>query len=216
MQTLTQLLIDGGYRDRIVTDRQVARRLASSPAARHGLVNRALKAGELIRIQRGLYVLADRLRQHPVHPFHVAQHLQPGSHVSLETALSWHGWIPERVRECTSVTPTGRSRSLVHPVLGRFTFIPLAVHHEYRLAGVERRTMNGQAALIASPTRALLDLACFRKWTWQGRDWLHDHLRIDEEQLASIRDEVLQELSRVYKHNRMQAFIKGMKREVIA
>ncbi|MEX1198769.1 MAG: type IV toxin-antitoxin system AbiEi family antitoxin domain-containing protein [Pseudohongiellaceae bacterium] len=213
MQTLTRQLIDSDYRDRIVTDRQVARLLNASPAARHGLVNRALKAGELIRIQRGLYVLSDRLRQQPVHPFHVAQHLHPGSHVSLETALSWHGWIPEGVPECASVIAGGRSRSLEHPALGRFTFTPLAMHQRYHLTGVERYVLNAQPALVATPLRALLDLACFRKWTWQGSDWLRHHLRIGEEQLSQIQGGTLQELSSVYRHRRVQTFIEGMQRE---
>lgn len=43
------------------------------PQRRYGLVNRALKAGELIRLTRGSYLLADRYRDYSGHSFALAQ-----------------------------------------------------------------------------------------------------------------------------------------------
>jgi hypothetical protein len=39
-------------------------------------------------------MLGQSVRKNDVHPFAVAQALLPGSYVSFETALAFHGWIP--------------------------------------------------------------------------------------------------------------------------
>ena len=48
MQTLAQELIDQGLKNRVLTEKQLARVLEGSQQRRYGLVNRALKAGDLI------------------------------------------------------------------------------------------------------------------------------------------------------------------------
>jgi hypothetical protein len=58
-------LIEQGLADGVLTERQLDRVIGRSPAKRHGLVNRAMQSAELIRLQRGLYVLADRFRRAP-------------------------------------------------------------------------------------------------------------------------------------------------------
>jgi predicted transcriptional regulator of viral defense system len=121
VQTLTESVLQQGLGNKVLTDAQLQRVLESSPAARYALVNRALKANELIRIRRGLYTLSPHLRTEPVHPFGVAQAIVHGSYVSFETALSHHGWIPESVRVVASVVPARKSLTIEHPmqVLGK-------------------------------------------------------------------------------------------------
>lgn len=96
MSSLVDQISAAGLADRFLNDRQLAELLGGSDARRYGLVNRALKDGSLIRLKRGCYVLARRYRRYPVHPFAVAQNLVPGSYISFETALSFHGWIQRR------------------------------------------------------------------------------------------------------------------------
>jgi predicted transcriptional regulator of viral defense system len=74
--------------NRFIKASQLDQLIGGSPKRRYGLVNRALKSGELLRIQRGLYVLAERYRPTPGHPFALAQALAPGSYISFETALT--------------------------------------------------------------------------------------------------------------------------------
>ena len=113
MQALTEQLLFHPLRERILDEGQLANIVGGSPARRYGLVNRALQAGELQRLMRGLYVLPQRFRQTCLHPFVIAQRLQATSYISFETALAWHGWIPEAVYSTASVTP-GR-KTLGHP-----------------------------------------------------------------------------------------------------
>src|SRR5882762_1029548 len=162
VQTLTEHLIEQGLSEKVLSERQLERAVGGAAARRYGLVNRALKAQELIRIRRGLYTLPSKYRSEPPHPFAVAQALEPGSYVSFETALSTHGWIPESVHITASVTPGRKSSRLDHPSLGSFTFHPLALHKEHFLELIERRQFGSQTALVAQPLRALVDLITLR------------------------------------------------------
>ena len=210
MSALISLITHGGYADRILNDRQLARLLGGSDDRRYGQVKRALKSGELIRVMRGHYVLADTYRTQPVHPFALAQTLVTGSYVSMETALAFHGWIPEAVYTTASVTPGRKSKSVQHKQFGRFEFNPLALHKSGFLAGVERHVLSHQAVLVASPLRALMDLAAFRKQEWAGVSWIESGLRIGPEHLLATRQQDFAALGDVYKHKVARSFLAGL------
>lgn len=207
VQTLTQQLTETGLKDRILTEHQLSRLIAGTDQRRHHLVNRAMKAGELVRLRRGLYVLADEFRDQPCHPFAVAQMLLPGSYVSLETALAYHGWIPEAAHTTASIAPGRKAKEFQHERLGLFTFHPLAIHRGYFLELVRRSESDGQRFLIAQPLRALLDLVCLKKIEWQGIAWIEQGLRLDMDALIKVTGAELRTLKDVYKHRRVLKFI---------
>ena len=81
--------------------------------------------GDLIRIRKGLYVAPSFPGRPPaVSPLALAALIYGPSYVSLESALSHHGLIPERVDEITSVT-CKRAKRFQTP-LGRFTYRPVS------------------------------------------------------------------------------------------
>jgi len=207
MTPLTELIIKSGDANRILSANQLQRMLGGSSARRYGLVNRALKAGELIQAQRGLYLLSNAYRSTPAHPFALAQQMVPGSYVSAETALGFHGWIPEVVHSVLSVTARGKSVSYVHETLGKFEFRRMTVASGYWLQGVARHELQRQVALIAEPIRALLDLVYLRKLPWRGMDYLLEGLRIDEQAIRSVSSIQVTRLFDVYKGNRERWFI---------
>ncbi|HEY2400779.1 MAG TPA: hypothetical protein VGI23_10515 [Steroidobacteraceae bacterium] len=214
MQVLTEKVVEHGLRDKVLSEHQLDRLIGSSPASRYGLVNRALKAHELIRIRRGLYVLPSKYRTVPPHPFAVAQALEPGSYISFETALGAHGWIPEQVRVIASVVPGRKSSRLEHPVLGSFTFHPLALQPAGFLELIERRPLGSQVALLAHPLRAIVDLITLRRLDWQGMPWLTQGLRIEETQLRTITQRQVQTLLTVYKQKRPRKFLQAFAQEM--
>jgi hypothetical protein len=214
VQTLTEEITRLGLTNHVVSDSQLARILSGSPQRRHHLVNRALKAGELIRVRRGLYVLEARLRDHGVHPFALAQALVPGSYVSFETALAHHGWIPEAVRAVACVTPGRKSAAFEVPAFGSFSFSPLAIEDGGFLELVAREASESQHMLVAKPVRALMDLACLRKWEWQGLAWLTEGLRIESDLLRAITGADIGTLEEVYKHRRMKSFLRELARKL--
>lgn len=207
MKSLTEKIIDSGQVNRVLNDAQLKRLLTVSDASRYGLVNRALKVGELHRVKRGMYVVDNKYRDYPLHPFALAQMMEPGSYVSLETALAHHGWIPEAVYTTASITPETKSKHYEHEIFGSFTFNPLAIETGYFLELVLRQQVDKQTMLIAKPFRALMDLVCLRKKEWQGMDWLVEGMRIDYETLRTINSVEMRTLKLVYKQKRVKNFL---------
>ncbi len=117
-------------------------------------LSRWVKDGRLIRLRRGLYALAPVWRKVEPHPFLVANRLQRGSYVSAQSALAFHGIIPEHVPVVTSVGP-GRAETVRNP-LGAFQFNHLAGKLLFGYSQIE--VASKQLAFVASPEKALLDL----------------------------------------------------------
>lgn len=207
MQTLTQAVIDAGLSGKVLHDAQLAILLEGTPQRRYSLVNRALKAGELVRLKRGCYVLHPAITGTKVHGFVVAQHLQPGSFISFETALAWHGWIPEAVRLIASVMPGRRKANYSVSLWGDFRFVPLAQHLGYGLVAVRRVELAGGVGLVADPLRALLDLICWRKIPPETVPRFLDGLRLEPEWQAAAEPDALMRLRPVYQHRRMREVI---------
>jgi hypothetical protein len=207
MQTLTKILLEQGMGNHLLTDTQLARVIEGSAQRRYNLVNRAIKAGELHRLRRGIYLLSESNRDHKFHPFAIAQHLMRGSYISLETALSYHGWIPEAVYTTASIVPGRKSSEFSDKLIGRFSYHPLSINRGYFLELVSRETINRQAMLVARPLRALMDLVCLRKLEWQGLAWFEQSMRIEAEVLNAVDGAQLRTLKLVYKQRRMQRFL---------
>ena len=210
MTPLTESIIKSGNMDRILSARQLERLIGGGDARRYGLVNRALKSGELLKVRRGLYVLSQEYRRTAIHPFVVAQQLLPGSYVSAETALSFHGWIPEAVHSVLSIVSKGKSVSYEHENLGKFEFRRMTAKEGFFLQAVERHELQHQAALIAEPMRALMDLVYLRKLPWQGMDFLVSGLSIDEKMIRLLPSSSITRLLDIYKGKRERMFIEEL------
>lgn len=124
------------------------------PADVQRQLSRWVRAGKLLQLRRGVYALAVPWRKCDPHPFVIANYLEPGSYVSLQSALAHHGLIPEAVPVTTSVGPVRPQRR--DTPLGSFLFR----HLDPRYLGgyVEEALPDGQRAWIATPEKALLDL----------------------------------------------------------
>lgn len=214
MQVLTEKILEQQLGERVLNDSQLARILGGSDARRYGSVNRALRAGELQRLKRGLYLLSPRFRRYPIHAFALAQALLPSSYVSFESALSYHGWIPEAVYTTASVTPERKSTRYELEAFGCFTFQPLAIQPGYFLEQVERLPLAGQTLLLAQPLRALMDWVCLRKQAWEGLGVLLDGMRLDEEVLQTVTAADISALTQVYKHQRVRDYLHHFAREI--
>ncbi|MDD5704165.1 MAG: hypothetical protein PHU23_19195, partial [Dehalococcoidales bacterium] len=116
-------------------------------------LSRWVKAGKIYRIRRGLYSIAPPYQKIQPHPFLVANHLQKASYVSLQSALSYYGIIPEVVNIITSVS-TGRPERVKTP-LGMYEFRHIKTE---LLFGYQMTELGGQSAFVATPEKALLDL----------------------------------------------------------
>ena len=74
--------------------------------------------GQLVRLKKGLYVVAPSMSRVPLSTELIANHLYAPSYVSMSTALRYYGLIPEAVYLSQSMT-LKHSRAFSTPV-GRF------------------------------------------------------------------------------------------------
>jgi len=182
----------------------------SSDGARALLVHRACQADEILRLKPGLFVLAPPYRKSEPHPFVVAAVLHAPSHISLESALSYHGLIPEAVYQVSSVT-VARSREFNTP-LGVFSFqrVPALAPR----AGVEAVAVARNAwAFIATPLRAIADAVYLHKeitWERNGIEYLTESLRIEEDDLYSLFFDDVDEIIASIRSRRVRAYLEAL------
>ncbi|MBD3425345.1 MAG: hypothetical protein GF417_13000 [Candidatus Latescibacteria bacterium] len=117
-------------------------------------LSRWVKDGRVIKINKGMYTLARPYRKVDPEPFTVANALKSPSYVSLQSALSWHGLIPEFVPVTTSVT-TARPQ-LIETPLGSFEYRHVKTGMFQGYAKI--RLSGRQDAFVASSEKAILDL----------------------------------------------------------
>jgi predicted transcriptional regulator of viral defense system len=213
MNALAEQIFESNVAERVFDESQLAEVVGGSEARRYGLVNRALKDGTLVRLKRGLYMLNARYRRETIHPFAAAQSLLSGSYISFETALSFHGLIPESVFTFASVTPDRKTIQHNTPI-GKFSFHPLAINDYQFFVGVDRHKFGHLTAFVAEPLRALMDLVVLRKQEWAGLDWLITGMRIDQEWLWSLRRKDFRALKPVYRHRRARQFLDSFENAV--
>jgi hypothetical protein len=212
MQSLTERILHlappGGLFDETVVGNLFPE---ATKGAKGLLVHRASSAGEILRLKPGLFVLAPPYRKSEPHPFALAAVLHSPSHVSLESALSYHGLIPEAVYQVSSVTG-GRSRQFATP-LGIFDFRRVPMRSPR--AGVEAREIARNTwAFIATPLRAIADAVYLNRnvtWEHDGLHFLLESLRIEQDDLETLSFSNLEEISEGFGSVRVKRYLKGLK-----
>lgn len=210
MQTVTEIALEKAVRQ-IFTREQAALWVGSRGARLDALLKRAVASREIWRIHRGLYCLSDRYTQGRINPLELAQRIHGPSYISLETALSQHGWIPEGVQAVTSVA-LERSRVFDTPVgLFSFTRVPQRAF----LAGVRRIAVEGGGAyFLAIPLKALADHVYVQRVNWCSAAPVVESLRVDGECLAALTAELFDEVMTAYQPGRVTRFLAGLRKDL--
>lgn len=115
------------------------------------------------KLRRGLYSLADK--RPPV--YFMANKLYRPSYISLETALSYYGIIPETVYSITSVTPKATQNFDAFGMDFSYTRIKQSAFQGY-----SAKKENDHTYFIAEPEKALADylyLVSIGKKSWNDR-----------------------------------------------
>jgi predicted transcriptional regulator of viral defense system len=144
-------------------------------------ISRWVASGCLLRLRRGLYAVAPPQARELPDALAVASRLHRPSYVSLQSALAYHGVIPEAVPVVTSVT-TGRPRRFRTPV-GDFVYRHL--HPSLFWGYQEVELGRGQPVYIAFPEKALIDLLHLTPGIVRRR--FLDELRLSTGQLDAAR-----------------------------
>jgi hypothetical protein len=220
MQNLTETVLEKSDTGTF-TLMEMARWVGGSSNRQFALLKRALKSEEIIRIHRGLYCLAAKYLRRKLNPLVLAQRIYGPSYVSLETALSYHGWIPEAVYAITSIS-LGRSREVVTP-LGHFSFtrVPQKVFYtdvariEKEVGGNSEWSLHAvESFFIASPLKALADYVYAHRLDWISADPIVVSLRVDKNSLSGILAKDFDRLLAIYTSRRVRRFLEGLRKDL--
>ncbi len=111
------------------------------------------KQGLLVRLRRGWFAFPELLKI-PDFARYVAGRIYKPSYISLQTALSFYGMIPEAVTDITSVS-TLKTAEFTN-MFGTYTYRTIKTELFF---GFELRKMqDSRTTLFATPEKALLDL----------------------------------------------------------
>ena len=147
------------------------------------------KDGIIQSVKKGLYVAGPALNiDRKPEPFLLANHILGPSYVSVETALSYHGLIPERVYEIASMTTQAPRK--FNTALGTFTYTRLPLPY-YAFGIRSEKLADDQYAMVASPEKALCDKiittsGLLLRSKKAAREFLIENMRMDEEALRQL------------------------------
>jgi hypothetical protein len=151
-------------------------------------IHKLMHDGLIEPIKKGVYVAGSQLSAIKPEPFLLANHILGPSYVSLETALAYHGYIPERVYEIASMT-TKASRTFETRV-GTFTYTRIAI--PYYTFGINWvKLAEDQYAMVASPEKAICDKVIttsglLLRSKKSAQEFLVENMRMDEEKLKGL------------------------------
>jgi hypothetical protein len=210
MQALTELVLLNTQKGWFVR-REAVGWVGKAGAVFDGVLKRALAAGEVLRVARGMYCLRSDFLNFKLDP-HVFTSLIDGpSYLSFESALAYRGWIPEAVYSFASAS-LGRSREFETP-FGVFSYKRVPQKNFY--AGVERVQLEREGAFfLASPLKALSDLVYLNGWNWNSAKPVVESLRVEEENLGELKTEDFEEIAGCYRSGRVRKFLAGLRKDL--
>ena len=119
------------------------------------IVSAMEKRGDIVRLKKGLYVVSEKISRKSISRELIANHLYGVSYISLETALSHYGLIPEHVYSVRSITSKRAKR--FSNTFGHFEYVTMPA--EYFSIGIRQEIIDNEYAyLIATPEKAVCDL----------------------------------------------------------
>ncbi|WP_339881208.1 hypothetical protein [uncultured Algoriphagus sp.] len=174
--------------------RQVILSLLKNYKRPYDKISELIKARWLIGLKNGLYVPGPKSKLLLPESLLIANHLCGPSYVSMESALSYWGFITERVFEITSVTvkPTKTFKT----ELGRFSYKHTSL--PYYSFGIRTVDLSSrQAVMIASPEKAICDKIVMTsrlnlRSIKQVMEFLTEDMRIDGDLIAGLNLEMIE------------------------
>lgn len=201
------------YAEEVLT-RQVMLSLLSKYKRPNDKINELVKKGELSTLKKGLYIPGLKMNIRRPEPFLVANHLWGPSYVSMETALSYWGFIPERVYEISSITL--KTSKTYKTDIGKFSYLhTISPYYSFGIRSVQLTPK--QVVLVASPEKALCDKVImtsgvFLRSIKQTQEFLIDDLRLDENKLGELKlDEMYTWLDDAPKKTSLKILIKTLR-----
>lgn len=184
-----------------------------------GKISSMSKKGLIKPIKQGVYLINSEFGLRPYSKEILAQLIYGPSYISLESALSSYGFVPERVNATTSIC-LGRGKSFSTQV-GEFEYHKIK-ESIYPLGIKLKEVFKGAFCQYATPEKALLDFIHIKEKKGEFKNqkdyfkYILDSYRLD---LKAIEDEVslkkLQSFAECYPFQHVQWFANELTRKLI-
>lgn len=184
-----------------------------------GKIHALSKKGLLKPIKQGVYLLSEDLGFRPYSKEILANLIYGPSYISLETALSNFGFIPERVSDTTSIC-FGRGKNFSTPV-GEFKFYHVKASI-YSSGVMLKEVFSGAFCQHATAEKALFDFVYMKETKNEFKnskeyfEYLLDSYRFDIQAMArQISLRKLHELSLLYPYQHIRWFADELTRRLV-
>ena len=178
-------------------------------------INELVGEGVLTTVKKGLYIAGPALKAGTPEPYLLANYIYGPSYVSLESALSFHGMIPEKVYEVSSMTTKATRAFNSNAGMYTYTRLPLPFY----AYGIEQiRFSDKQTALIATKEKALCDKivttsGILLRSSSQVLAYLLEDLRIDPSKLKELQTDIIHSWTKESpKKSSIEILIKALKK----
>jgi predicted transcriptional regulator of viral defense system len=160
--------------------------------------------GLIIRLKQGYYTFPE-YKGRADYPFYFANRIYRPSYISLHTALSFYGMIPEAVVQITSVTSL-KTASFSNP-FGEYSY---QTEKEELMFGYDLKPMeDGRTLMFARPEKALLDLLYLYPFYDSVQEL--EELRLDESFLnEDLSRDILQEYTSRFENKALEQRVKRL------
>jgi len=138
-----------------------------------------VKKGYLLKLRNNLYTFSELKNVNNIH-FYIANRIYRPSYLSLHTALSFHGLIPESIVQTTSVSTMKTAR--FKNDFGSFSY--KKIKNELFFGYTQLEFTKDKTFLIALPEKALLDLLYL--YPFYNNETEITNLRIDQQILSEV------------------------------
>lgn len=165
-------------------------------------ITRWIKKGYLVRLRQGYYAFPD-YKGRPDYSLYFANRIYKPSYISLHTALSFYGMIPEAVVQITSVTSL-KTTSFKND-FGEYSYNTVK---ENLMFGYDLKPMaDNRTIQFATPEKALLDLLYL--YPFYDNELEMEELRLDEDFLHDdLNMELLTEYAEKFKSKALDQRLK--------
>ena len=175
-----------------------------------------LRKNVIIRIKKGLYIWHPDYARGTYSKEILANLIYGPSYISLEYALTFWKFIPERVETLTSVT--FKKNKIFSTPIGQFTY--RYINKEAYPIGVQQiEVKNKRYALMASPEKALLDYLSLsvkqnniKQNDINFNQLLFEDLRIDHKNWDQLKTQTLITYGSYYRSKTIKLFCRYLKK----
>lgn len=186
---------------------QYLKLVAANDQAFKNQLRRWQKAGKILRLKRGFYILNEEDRKINTSRLAIAKELYSPSYVSMEYALSFYSIIPEKVADVTSITT--KKTAKFENAFGRFVYQHLKTR--CFTGFVELKDEANVPYYMATPEKAVVDFIYLNQSRFNDNyvQVLNESFRFQN--LGVLKRKQLDDYAELFSSRKLKAIVKALK-----